>query len=107
MIRSAIVCDVCKTAEPVPHGLRVHHTRAELHALGWRQEPGGRDLCPECAMTARESPKRGRFTRAYPPRVCIDCGKEFVPRRTDGASLPRRCPECAEAWRRGRAMARG
>ena len=40
-------------------------------------------------------------------RVCIDCAREFVPRREDGSSLPRRCPACLEAWRHAIAAARG
>ncbi len=56
MIRYSIVCDVCATSEPVRRGLRVHQARAALKALGWRQEPGGRDVCPWCQARAKRMP---------------------------------------------------
>lgn len=53
-------------------------------------------------MTKRR-PSRPRGA-PYPAQVCIACAREFVPRREDGSSLPKRCPECLAAWR---AAARG
>lgn len=50
-------------------------------------------------------PSRSRGS-PYPPRICRDCGVEFVPRRVDGSSPRARCDQCFEVWRKGLEMRR-